>query len=209
MGDLTRSIGDVGLQEAESLVVRLKEGEEQAFAEAFQLYKDMVYNLACKLLADKSDALDITQEVFLTLFRKIHRFRGECSLKTWLYRVTLNQAANRNRWWRRRLRHRTAPLTLGLERGDGMMAREPRSQDPSPQRLILSRETKEALEKGLEKLPPEQRAAIVLRDVQHLTYEEISRVTGAHVGTVKSRIARGRERLREILRAHYPSGEKL
>lgn len=207
MGDLTTSLGgEMDLQQAESLVVRLKENDEQAFAEAFELYKDMVYNLACKLLTDKSDALDITQEVFLVLFRKIHRFRGECSLKTWLYRITLNQAANRNRWWRRRRRHRTRPLSLGLrdEHDNGF---EPAGKNPSPQRLILSRETKEALERGLEKLPFEQRSAVILRDVQHLSYQEISQVTGAQVGTVKSRIARGRERLREILREHYPSGE--
>ncbi len=208
MGELSRSISpDAGFEQAEALVVRLKEGDEQAFAEAFQLYRDMVYNLASKLLADRSDALDITQEVFLTLFRKIHRFRGDCSLKTWLYRVTLNQAANRNRWWKRRLRHRTAPLSLSLRPDESGPPLDPPSSEPSPQRLLLSRETKEALEKSLESLPFEQRAAVVLRDVQQLSYEEISRATGVQVGTVKSRIARGRERLRQVLRTHYTAGQ--
>ncbi len=99
MAELTSPIGSpIRFEQAESLlVVRLKEGNEQAFAEVFHLYKNLVYNVALKLLADKTEAMDITQEVFLTLYRTIHRFRGDSTLKTWLYRVTLNQAASRNR----------------------------------------------------------------------------------------------------------------
>ncbi len=205
MGDLSTSLsGDIRFGQMESLVVRLKEQDEEAFAEVFELYKDLVFTLCSKLLADRDEALDVTQEVFLTLYRKIHKFRGDCSLKTWLYRVTLNQAANRNRWWRRRLRHQTRSLSLGLGERESLSVPEPASTDPSPHRHCYSTELRRAIEKGIKELPFEQRSAVVLRDVEGLTYEEIAQATGARVGTVKSRIARGRERLREILEVYRP-----
>ncbi len=209
MGELTSSIGtNVGFGQTEALVVRLKERDEQAFAEVFELYKDLVFTLCNKLLSDRGEALDVTQEVFLTLYRKIHKFRGDCSLKTWLYRVTLNQAANRNRWWRRRLRHQTRSLSLGLNERGSLSIPEPASADPSPHRHCYSTELRGAIEKGLEELPFDQRSAVVLRDVEGLSYEEIAQVTGARVGTVKSRIARGRERLREILEVYRPGANR-
>lgn len=202
MGELTRSITTaITFEESERLVERLKERDEAAFAEAFQLYKDLVYTLCVKLLADRGEAMDVTQEVFLTLFQKIHQFRGECSLKTWLYRITLNQAANRNRWWRRRLFGRTESLSLNLDSHASSRV-EPISEAPTPERVVFSSEFKRALEKSLRALPFEQRAAVTLRDVHELSYEEIADVTGVQVGTVKSRIARGRERLRELLKSY-------
>lgn len=198
MAELTRSISsDSAFTERDQLLTRLQEGEQAAFDEVFQLYRDMVYTLAFKLLDDKNESMDITQEVFLTLFCKIENFRGECSLKTWIYRITINQAASRNRWWRRRFWQRTTSLHLDADQYDGH--REAASRSPSPAQLCFSRELKRALEKGLRQLPFEQRVAVSLRDVEGLTYEEIAEVTGSAVGTVKSRIARGRERLREVL----------
>lgn len=199
MSELSQSFSaGIPFEESEQLVLRLKEGEEAAFSEVFELYGDLVYNLSYKLLADKAEAKDNTQEVFLVLFRKIHTFRGDASLKTWLYRVTFNQASNRIRWWRRRFLNRTESLSIRRDNGEGR-AREIPSNDPGPERTVLSSELQEALQQALEKLPFEQRAAVALRDVEGLTYEEISAVVGAQVGTVKSRISRGRERLRELL----------
>jgi RNA polymerase sigma-70 factor (ECF subfamily) len=208
MGELTGSFGSrIGFQESEDLVVRLREHDEQAFAEVFHLYKDLVYTLSVKLLSDKSEAMDVTQEVFLTLYRKISSFRGECSLKTWLYRVTLNQAANRNRWWRRRFLDRTESLSLGLK-DNGQPVPDPVSNQPRPDRAAFAVEIQKALQEALDALPFEQRAAVLLRDVQGLSYEEVAEVVGAEVGTVKSRIARGRERLKERLKA-YREGADL
>lgn len=208
MGDFSSSISsaEMGFGQLEALVARLKEGDEQAFAEVFQLYRDMVYTLCCKLLTEKAEAMDVTQEVFLTLFRKVRKFRGDCTLKTWLYRVTLNHAANRNRWWRRRLRHRTHSLTLNI--GDSETTINPHCPRPSPHRKVLSEELSRAIHSGLRELPFDQRAAIILRDVQGLTYEEIAEVTGVQIGTVKSRLARGRERLRRVLAHYRPHSEK-
>jgi len=194
---------EISFGQREELVVRLKEGDEQAFAEAFQLYKNLVHTLSCKLLADRAEAMDVTQEVFLTLFKKIDRFRGDCSLKTWLYRITLNQVANRNRWWKRRFKHRTTSIGLGLG-PNGDQGFDPIDSDPSPEKWAESSELSRALQKGLEKLPFAQRTAVVLRDVQGLHYEEIGEITGAELGTVKSRIARGRERLRHYLQEFKP-----
>ena len=206
MGELADSLDSrVHFQEAESLVVRLKERDEAAFAEVFHLYKDMIYALSVNMLADKSEAMDITQEVFLTLYRKIHQFRGESSLKTWLYRVALNKIANRNRWWKRRFYHRTLSLNLVSDGVTGT-AMDPISDRPRPDRQVWAGEIRQALQAGLARLPFEQRAVVTLRDVQQLSYEEIAGVMGIRIGTVKSRIARGRERLRTLLKA-YGKGE--
>ncbi len=203
MGQFTSSITSrVGFHETEDLVVRLKEGDDTAFEEVFQLYQDLVYNLAAHTLADKSEAMDVTQEVFLTLHRKIHQFRGESSLKTWLYRVTLNQASNRNRWWKHRRRSRTISLSLTTPE-NGERELELISDGAGPDRQMLSSEFLQALRDGLDQLTFEQRAAVTLRDVHALSYEEIARVQGVHVGTVKSRISRGRERLREHLKPYW------
>jgi RNA polymerase sigma-70 factor (ECF subfamily) len=187
--------------ESDQLVLRLKEGDEQAFVEAFQLYKDFVYTLAFKLLNDKTEAMDVTQEVFVTLFRKVGTFRGESSLKTWLYRVAINQATNRNRWWRRRFRHRTISLDLTSHT---LLSGTPnfQSYSTSPAGECYSRELRQALQESLQQLPFDQRVAVTLRDVEGLTYEEISELTAANLGTVKSRIARGRERLRARLQPY-------
>jgi RNA polymerase sigma-70 factor (ECF subfamily) len=203
MGELTGSLqSDISFEQTEALVVRLREGDEQAFAEVFELYKGLVFTLCRKLLADRAEAMDVMQEVFLTLFRKIHAFRGDCSLKTWLYRVTLNQAANRNRWWKRRSVQRTASLSLGLdEPGAGI---EVASSRPAPDRKLLAGELQKAIQSGLGQLTFEQRAAVILRDVQGLRYEEIAEIVGVEIGTVKSRIARGREKLRGILHDFKP-----
>ena len=208
MAQLTTSIhSEIAMSHGETLVSRLKARDEAAFAEVFELYKDMVYSLATKLLTDKSEAYDVTQDVFLVLYRQVKRFRGECSLKTWLYRVTLNQAANRNRWWRRRFRGR--PTTLSITGSfDDQTSLEPASQEPSLDRQLLSIEAREAIEEGLARLPFDQRAAVILRDVQHLSYEDIAKTVGVSAGTVKSRIARGREKLRRVLQRYQPGGRK-
>ena len=139
--------------------------------------------------------MDVTQEVFVTLFKKVGSFRGEASIKTWLYRVAINQAANRNRWWKRRFRHRTISLDIATLANTNTLG----VKSTSPARACYSREIREALQKSLCQLPFEQRLAVTLRDLEGLSYEEIGELTGANLGTVKSRIARGRDKLRALL----------
>jgi len=199
MAELTRSISSSdSLTESDQLVLRLKEGDEQAFIEAFQLYKDFIYTLAFKLLNDKTEAMDVTQEVFLTLYKKVGAFRGDSSLRTWLYRVAINQATNRNRWWKRRFRHRTLSLDLASKR-IFLNRAVVQGSYPSPARECYSRELRQAVQDSLQQLPFDQRVAVTLRDVEGLTYEDIAELTSSRTGTVKSRIARGREKLRSLL----------
>ena len=208
MTELTRPFSSANsIDESDQLVLRLKEGDEQAFVEAFHLHKDFVYTLAFKLLNDKTEAMDVTQDVFVTLFRKVGTFRGESSLRTWLYRVAINQATNRNRWWKRRFRHRTLSLDLASHT---LLVRPPafQSYSVSPSGECYSGELRHALQESLQQLPFDQRVAVALRDVEGLTYEEIAELTSTNTGTVKSRIARGREKLRKLLRPYREgSGE--
>ncbi len=208
MESLTRSItSDSTFEAADQFLERLREGDESVFLEVFRLYKDMVYTLSLKLLVDKSESMDVTQEVFISLLRNASGFRGDCCIKTWLYRVTVNQIANRNRWWKRCWRSQTVSLSVPVS-ADDPRPLEVEGRSPSPARNILNSELRGALEQGLRKLPFEQRVAIVLRDVEGLTYEEIAEVTGVNLGTVKSRIGRAREQLREMLRV-FQGGEDL
>lgn len=209
MSELTRPISpEETFCESDRLVLSLKAGEEWAFAEAFHLYKDMVYSLACRLLSNKSEASDVTQEVFLTVFKKIGSFRSESSLKTWIYRVTIRHAASRNRWWNRRFWNHTISLDLGIQRGNGIRPLELPGRDRSAVRECHSRELRRVLGESLQQLSFEQRVVVTLRDLEDLTYEEIAELTGANVGTVKSRIARGREKLRVLLK-DFRGGEDL
>ena len=209
MAELTRPIHpEDTFSQGDELIIKLQVGDDRAFAEAFQLYKDMVYSLALKLLNDRGEALDVTQEVFLTIFRKIGSFRAECSLRTWIYRITVNQIASRNRWWRRRFWSQTTSLDLPSHPNNGTGHLEVPGRAPSPARECFSGELQVAIRDGFKALPYEQRVAVALRDVENLTYEEIAEITGASLGTVKSRIARGREKLRELL-ADFRGGSRL
>jgi RNA polymerase sigma-70 factor (ECF subfamily) len=157
----------------------------------------MVYQLSLHLLGDHNEALDLSQEVFLQVFRVLPRFRGQSSLRTWIYRIVVNQAKNRQRWWRRR--HRAAQVSLdehiehhGEFSSDGNGAQ--------PDRVFSQRELASRLKEALLTLPFDQRTAIVLREIDGLSYEEIAFSQGVAVGTVKSRLARAREILRAELR---------
>jgi len=170
------------------------------FDALFDRYHSLVFHLAYRVLGDREEALDVCQEVFLTVYRKLSRFRGESSLKTWIYRIAVNRAANRCRWWNRLRRRGTVSLEehLGYE-GRGGLAESLESCETSPEESLLKREERDQLERSLAKLPVKQRIAIVLRDIEGLPYDEISVLLEISPGTVKSRIARGREELKRRL----------
>ena len=153
--------------------------------------------VALHLLADHNEALDLSQEVFLQVFRTLPRFRAQSSLRTWIYRIVVNQAKNRQRWWRRR--HRAAQVSLDehvLAHGE----LPANGNGISPDRVFGQRELAARLKDALLGLPFDQRTAIVLREIDGLSYEEIAFSQGVAVGTVKSRLARAREILRAELR---------
>ena len=202
------SIGDFSVKQARlvewagvggrdaSLVQRCASGEEAAYAELVTDHQRMVVQLAVNLLGDRDEALDLSQEVFLKVFRTIHRFRGQSSLRTWMYRIAVNQARNRHRFWRRR--HRADQVSLDAHvaaHGEFLSGGLSR-----PDRVLDQKELANRLQSALDHLPFDQRTAIVLREVDGLSYEEIAFSLGVAVGTVKSRLTRARQALRLELR---------
>jgi RNA polymerase sigma-70 factor (ECF subfamily) len=157
----------------------------------------MVYQLALNLLNDHNEALDLSQEVFLRVFRTIHAFRGQSSLRTWIYRIVVNQARNRQRWWRRR--HRSQQVSLDQHIQDHGDLPET-ANGGSPDRVLGQKQLANRIRVALDRLPFDQRTALVLREIDGLSYEEIGFSLGIAVGTVKSRLARAREGLRSQLR---------
>lgn len=179
-----------------ALVQRCALGDEDACAELVEEHQRMVYGLALHLLGDHNEALDVSQDVFLRIFRTIEGFRGQSSLRTWIFRIVVNQARNRQRWWRRRYRSQQVSLDDHI-RENG----EFRSTDGlDPHRVLGRKELANRLWEALDALPFDQRSAIVLREVDGLSYEEIAFSLGVATGTVKSRLARARETLRAQLR---------
>jgi RNA polymerase sigma-70 factor (ECF subfamily) len=173
------------------LVQRHRYGDPRAFEQVYQRFASMVYNMALRLSGDADEAQDLTQEVFLRVFKSLSRFRGRSSLKTWIYRVSLNHC--RSRLGRRRL-----PMLPLLNRTD----REPMPVvDPgrSPEDLALAGDVGRRVARALPRCEPAFREAVVLRDLEGLSYKEIAQVLGVRIGTVRSRIARGREQLRRLL----------
>jgi RNA polymerase sigma-70 factor (ECF subfamily) len=187
---------DVGGREA-ALIQRCAARDEDACAELVSEHQRMVYQLSLNLLGDHNEALDLSQEVFLRVFRTIHGFRGQSALRTWIYRIVVNQARNRQRWWRRR--HRAQQVSLDQHLKDFGDFPEQTDGD-SPDRMLGRKELADRIRVALDRLPFDQRTAIVLREIDGLSYEEIGFSLGIAVGTVKSRLARAREALRTQLR---------
>jgi RNA polymerase sigma-70 factor (ECF subfamily) len=186
-----------------ALITRLRAGEMSAFDELVEEYQALVYALSMRILNDAEDARDATQETFLKVYRHFAHFRGEASLKTWICRIAINQARSTERWWRRRRRCETTSLDtpLGLNNQDDYCPVDYlTSTSATPEVEALTRERGRQIEIALTRLKKDFRIAVILRDVEGLSYEEIAYVTEVSVGTVKSRIARGREMLREMVR---------
>jgi RNA polymerase sigma-70 factor (ECF subfamily) len=191
---------EVGSREA-ALVERCVAGDESACAELVAGHERMVYHLALHLLGDGDEALDLSQEVFLRVFRTIHTFRGQSALRTWIYRIVINQARNRQRWWRRR--HRAEQVSLDRHVATHGDLRQP-GDATSPDRAYARKQLAERLWRALDQLPFDQRTVVVLREVDGLSYDDIAYSLGVAVGTVKSRLTRARQALRRELREARP-----
>ncbi len=192
-----RALGwtDVGTDEAE-LVQRCAGGDDAACGELVAQHQRMVYQLAFHLLGNREEALDLSQEVFLRVFRTVGSFRGQSSLRTWLFRIVVNQARNRQRWWRRR--RLSDQVSLDQHVVDHGEPRQP-GDDASPDRVLARKQTARRLWDALDRLPFDQRTAIVLREFDGLSYDEIAFSLDIAVGTVKSRLTRARHALRADL----------
>jgi RNA polymerase sigma-70 factor (ECF subfamily) len=173
------------------LVERHRCGDVRAFNEVYARFEEMVYNLSFRLSGNYEEAADLTQEIFLRVYRHLGSFGGRSSLKTWIFRIAVNHCRDRLSRWR--------PLTqpLGEDVGEGEVV----YADPSrgPEELAMAADEGRRVAEGLARLPPVFREAVVLRDIEGLSYEEIAEVLGVRIGTVRSRIARGRDQLRVLL----------
>jgi RNA polymerase sigma-70 factor (ECF subfamily) len=184
----------------EQFIERLRRGDAAAFEQLVNERSGEIYGLLYRLTENSEEARDLTQETFLRAFQSIGHFRGEADLKTWIYRIAINQARNRWRWWRRRRRDSTVsidstdvdgrPTLVGTLRADS-------SSDPEQETLAHERER--ALRTALSSVRRIYREAVVLRDIEGFSYEEIAATLEISVGTVKSRLARGRQELRQKL----------
>jgi RNA polymerase sigma-70 factor (ECF subfamily) len=203
MGDLASAIAIPGDEAA--LVAELKAGSERAFTQLIGLYHQPIYSVIARSLQDPADASDITQEVFIKVFRNIRSFHGEASLRTWIYRIALHEASNQRRWWSRHKRQEITmetpcgghdadcegePLSLGATLADG---------HDSPFDHAAHGETRARVEAALGQVPEVFRTVVILREIEGFTYEEIAEILGVNLGTVKSRLTRGRAALREVL----------
>jgi RNA polymerase sigma-70 factor, ECF subfamily len=184
-------------REDDELVRRLRAGDEAAYEDLLSRFQQQVYNLAYRLLNDSGDASDVVQEVFLKVFRNVSHFRRQSSLRTWIYRITVNEAHNQRRWF---FRHRSREVGLDDE-PEQIRTRNVPDSERSPFDCTFDREKHELIESALARINPLFREVVVLRDVEDLSYEEIAEVLQISLGTVKSRILRGREALREELSA--------
>ncbi len=177
-----------------ALVCALRDGSERAYETLLLRFQQPVYNLALRLLNDPSDASDVVQEVFLKVFRNVGHFRGQSSLKTWIFRIAINEAHNQRRWF---FRHRHREVGIEDEQEDSRSRADTLADAAqSPYDYVLDQEQQSLVEEALARINPTFRAAVVLRDIMDLSYEEVAEVLQVSLGTVKSRILRGREALR-------------
>ncbi len=179
------------------LISGLQAGEESAYERLIQRFQAPVYNLAWRLLADPADASDVVQEVFLKIFRNVGSFRGDSTLRTWVYRIAVNESHNRRRWL---FRHRRGETGIDDAFDDNDTREKPlMDSGETPFDFTMNREAQLLLEEGLAAINPVFRAALVLREIEDMSYDEIAEILEVSIGTVKSRIMRGREALRRYL----------
>ena len=190
--------------EEAALIAELQAGSEEAFAWLITRYHQPIFSLLARAVQDREAAADLTQEVFVKVFRGVGSFHGESSLRTWIYRIALHEASNHRRWW---MRHRQAEIPIEQEMGESESGQPVRLkellEDPaeSPYELALHRENKARVEEALSKVPEPFRSTLILRDIEGFVYEEVAELQGVNLGTVKSRLVRGRAALKAILTA--------
>jgi RNA polymerase sigma-70 factor, ECF subfamily len=200
LGELASAIG--ARAEEAAIVAELKAGSEAAYAWLIGEFQRPVYGLVYRMVSDPADAADTTQDVFLKVFRGMKHFNGESSLKTWIYRIALHEAANRKRWW---FRHKAQETSIEPVESDGMATTDEAMRSAltdrkdSPFDNVAHGELQQRVDAELRKLAEPYRTTLILRDLEDMSYEEIAEVLQISLGTVKSRLTRGRQALKERL----------
>jgi RNA polymerase sigma-70 factor, ECF subfamily len=200
LGELASAIG--ARAEEAAIVAELKAGSEETYAWLIGEFQRPVYGLVYRVVSDPADAADTTQEVFLKVFRGMKHFHGESSLKTWIYRIALHEAANRKRWW---FRHKARETSIEPAQSENMASRDEEMQNAltdhhnSPFDNVAHREVQKRVDAELRRVSEPYRTTLILRDLEEMSYEEIAEVLQISLGTVKSRLTRGRQALRDQL----------
>ena len=205
MGNLASALT---LQSDEAaLVEELRAGSEEAVAWLIAHYHQPIYSLLARTVRNSADAADLTQEVFVKVFRGIRGFHGQSSLRTWIYRIALREASNQRRWWKR---HQQQEIAMEQEMAQGDCGRPVQLKDmlvdpsESPYDAALHEENRARVEQALRQVPEPFRITLVLRDIEGFVYEEVAAMQGVNLGTVKSRLVRGRACLKALLSLPQP-----
>lgn len=206
MSDLAQTLS--WIQDETRLVSELQAGSDTAFDWLVTYYHGSVYNVTYGILSDRADAADVTQEVFLKAFRAINRFRHGSSLKTWLYRIAVRESLNHRRWWHRHCRNE---ISIDSSLREDRAVEQIEDLGATPFDRLWAHETQTAVRNALAELPDVYRSAVILRDLEGLSYEEVAEVLETSVATVKTRILRGRRILRKLLDAflHAPGAASV
>ncbi len=208
--DLTMGniVSALALQSEEAaLIAELQAGSEEAFAWLIARFHQPIYSLLARTVYDRADAADLTQEVFVKVFRGVRSFHGESSLRTWIYRIALREASNRRRWW---MRHKYQEVAIDQDLTEGDAGTPVRFSDrlvdssESPFDAVVHAENKARVEAALKQVPEPFRTTLILRDIEGFVYEEVSEIEGVSLGTVKSRLVRGRACLKVLLTTPEP-----
>jgi RNA polymerase sigma-70 factor (ECF subfamily) len=199
LGNFAGALG-VPTEEA-TIVAELKAGSEDAYSWLIAQFQQPIYSLVYRIVSDPADAADTTQEVFLKVFRGMKRFNGASSLKTWVYRIAVHEASNRKRWW---FRHKSRETSMeagpGEPGGSGLGIKDLLvDRGDSPLDNLAQQQLRARVENELRQVPEPYRTTVVLRDIEELSYEEIADITDVSLGTVKSRLTRGRDALKKRL----------
>jgi len=182
------------------LLGRCRTGDERAFDDLVRRHQQRAFNVAFQVLRDAEDAAEVAQDAFVRIYRSVEGFRGECEFTTWLHQIVINLARNKHRWWKRRGRHSSVSLDAPVEMTDGDGPMQMAAGGDAPDVEAVKAEFVERLNRKVQELPRKFREVLVLRNVEGLSYEQIAIVLDCSIGTVKSRIARAREALRESMR---------
>ena len=205
MGNLASALS-LRSEEA-ALIAELQAGSEEAFAWLIARYHQPIYSLLARMVHDRADAADLAQEVFVKVFRGVGRFHGESSLRTWIYRIALHEASNQRRWW---MRHKQQEIPIEQEMTDSCSGAPIKLKemliDPaeSPYDMAMHAENRARVEEALRRVAEPFRTTLILRDIEGFVYEEVAEIQGVNLGTVKSRLVRGRALLRGILADSQP-----
>jgi RNA polymerase sigma-70 factor, ECF subfamily len=202
----------VGLQpEEDALVSELKAGSEEAFSWLVAKYHQPIYSLIARTIPNTLDAADITQDVFIKVYRGIGNFNGEASLRTWIYRIALHEASNGRRWWCRHKRHEVTIESQASEWSEepSLCLKETLvDSHESPFDLAAQQEVRSRVEEALRLIPQPFRTVVVLRDIEGFSYEEVADILHVNLGTVKSRLMRGRAHLKAHLAAFAAAAKR-